>query len=277
MSQATRPVTRPNSFIFTLYGDFVHSQSPSDGVLWVGALVRLMAPFGLSEQAVRQAISRMTRQRWLAPQKLGNRAFYAVTARGRRRIEELSPRIYGPQIEWDGKWRMLTYSVREANRERRDGLRKDLTVLGWAPLSASTWISPSDALAGAREAAESNGVLGDIDLFVSKNEGFHSDRELLERCWNLPKIAEAYRGFITRYAPHLERERTQNCLSDEEAFIERLWLVHDYRKFAYLDLGLPTALLPSDWPGIQAAALFREYYEAIGAKSMRFFEAASHT
>jgi phenylacetic acid degradation operon negative regulatory protein len=246
-------------------------------MLWAGALVRLMAPFGLSEQAVRQAISRMTRQGWLAPQKLGNRAFYAVTTRGRRRIEELSPRIYGPHIEWDGKWRMLTYSVREANRERRDRLRKDLTVLGWAPLSASTWISPGDALAGAREAAESNGVLGDIDLFVGTNEGLRSDRELLERCWNLPAIAEAYRGFVTNYAPRLtwERARVHDGLSDEEAFVERLWLVHDYRKFAYLDPGLPSVLLPKDWPGTSAAALFREYYETIRPKSTRFFEAAT--
>ena len=156
-------------------------------------------------------------------------------------------------------------------------MRKDLTVLGWAPLSASTWISPSDALAGAREAAESSGARDDIDLFVSKNEGLHSDRELLERCWNLPEIAEAYRGFITRYAPRLEQERVHGNLSDEQAFIERLWLVHDYRRFAYLDPGLPTSLLPKDWPGITAATIFREYYEAIRTKSTRFFEAASDT
>src|ERR1700756_4963463 len=100
-----RQVTRPNSFIFTLYGDMVHRYVPS-GRLWIGSLIQLMAPFGLSEAALRQAVSRMSRQGWLCGSKTANRAFYSVTERGRRRIEGLSPRIYGPIVEWDGRWRL---------------------------------------------------------------------------------------------------------------------------------------------------------------------------
>ena len=47
--------------------------------------------------------------------------------------------------------------------------------------------------------------------------------------------------------------------------------MHDYRKFAYLDPGLPSELLPAHWPGTAAAALFREYYAAIDVKSQRYF------
>ena len=269
-----RTITRPNSFIFSLYGDLVHSHV-SDGSLWIGSLVRLMASFGLSEAAVRQAVSRMSRQGWLVAHKVANRAYYAVTEHGRRRIEGLSPRIYGPVVEWDGRWRTLTYAVSEAQRDRRDRLRKDLTVLGWAPLSASTWISPSDGLEEVREAADAGGVLGNIDLFVSEYRGPHTDRELLRRCWDLEAIAGAYQNFISRYEPRLAEERADAMLSDEEAFVERLWLVHDYRKFTYIDPGLPSTLLPAGWPGTAAAALFREYYAAIDQKSLRFFAEAT--
>jgi len=48
-------------------------------------------------------------------------------------------------------------------------------------------------------------------------------------------------------------------------------LVHDFRKFAYVDPGLPSELLPAHWSGNVAAALFREYYAELGAKSGRFF------
>ncbi len=119
-----------------------------------------MSPFDVSEAAVRQSVSRMSRQGWLVARRDGNRAYYAVTERGRRRIEELSPRVYGPVIEWDGRWRMLTYNVSEAQREQRDRLRKELAVLGWAPLSSSTWISPADGLGAARDAAEAMGHSG---------------------------------------------------------------------------------------------------------------------
>lgn len=269
-----RPVTRPNSFIYTLFGDFVHRDPTSHEELWVGGLIRLMGEFGLSEQAVRQAVSRMSRQGWLVGRKHGNRSYYSLTDRGRRRVEAISPRIYGPVVEWDGRWRMLTYSIAESNREGRDGLRKDLTVLGWAPLSASTWLTPNDALEGARNAAEANGVLENVDLFTGEYFGPHTDRELLETCWDLPAIAEQYRGFIAHYEPRLQNERARGALDEGEAFVERMWLVHDYRKFTYVDPGLPSTLLPAHWPGTVAAALFREYYALISAKAERHFRKA---
>lgn len=269
----TRPVTRPSSFIFTLYGDMVH-RLQSDWSLSIGALIRLMVPFGLSEAAVRQAVSRMSRQDWLVARRGGKRSYYALTERGRRRIGELSPRIYGPVIDWDGRWRMLTYTVPEANRERRDRLRKELNVLGWAPLSASTWISPADTLDAARKAAQAGEALDAVHLFAGEYCGPLTDRELVERCWDLSAIATAYRGFIERYEPRLAAERQRHELSEEAAFVERLWLVHDYRKFTYLDPGLPSELVPAHWPGTTAAAIFREYYAAIDRKSQRYFSQA---
>jgi phenylacetic acid degradation operon negative regulatory protein len=265
-----RVVARPNSFIFTLYGDMVH-RPRGDGSLWIGALIRLMSSFGVSPAAVRQAVSRMGRQGWLTARREGNRAFYSVTERGRRRIEELSPRIYGPVIEWDGRWRLLSYAIGEAHRKRRERLRKELGALGWAQLSPTTWISPSDTLVAAREAARATHTLEAVNLFTSEYRGPLSDRELLERCWNVGEIAAAYRSFIARNEPRLHRERERRNLGDEAALVERLWLVHDYRKFAYVDPGLPSELLPAHWPGTAAAALFREYYAALDAKSLRYF------
>lgn len=267
----SRRVERPNSFIFTLFGDVIERSEGRERRLGLGALIRLMAPFGVSEAAVRQAVSRMARQGWLASEKDGTRAFYAVTERGRRRIEELNPRIYGPVVEWDGRWRLLTYTIEEAFRERRDRLRKELAVLGWAPLSASTWISPADALAAARSAAAAAGAEPAVHLFSAQYDGPLSDRELLHACWDVEAIAQAYAAFNARYEPLVARERATASLGDEAAFADRLWLVHDFRKFAYVDPGLPSELLPAHWPGTRAAALFREYRAALLSKSTRYF------
>lgn len=267
--EVKRPVTRPNSFIFTLFGDVVE-RGGGDHSVALGSLIRLMGAFGVSEAAVRQSVSRLARQGWLVGQRRANRAFYAVTERGRRRIAELNPRIYGPVIEWDGRWRMLTYMVEESRRQRRDRLRKELAVLGWAPLGPSIWISPGDSLDAARSAAESAGAGDAVHLFLGEYRGPLGDRELVARCWNLDEIGRSYREFIDRYAPRLDRERASCGLSDEEAFVERLWLVHDYRRFTYLDPGLPSELVPAHWPGTTAAAIFREYYELLKMKSLRY-------
>lgn len=268
-AEVKRPVTRPNSFIFTLFGDVVERQGGDHSVA-LGSLIRLMGAFGVSEAAVRQSVSRLARQGWLVGQRRANRAFYAVTERGRRRIAELNPRIYGPVIDWDGRWRMLTYMVEESRRQRRDRLRKELAVLGWAPLGPSIWISPGDSLDAARSAAESAGADDAVHLFLGEYRGPLGDRELVARCWNLDEIGRSYREFIDRYAPRLDRERASRGLSDEEAFVERLWLVHDYRRFTYLDPGLPSELVPAHWPGTTAAAIFREYYELLKMKSLRY-------
>ena len=268
-----RPVERPNSFIFTLYGDLVHrAGQDGDGSLAATALIALMACFGVSAAAVRQAVSRLSRQGWLAVRRERNRAFYSVTARGRRRIDELSPRIYGPVIDWDGRWRVLVFPS-GAPREVRDRLRAELRVLGWAPLSATAWVTPGDSLDAARAAFEGTGMPGAGDFFEGTYQGPLSDRQLVERCWNLDAIAGAYRAFIDRYRPRLVREREDLALDDEQAFVERLWLVHDYRRFAYLDPGLPSELVPAHWPGTTAAALFREYYAQLERRALRFFNA----
>jgi phenylacetic acid degradation operon negative regulatory protein len=271
VNQERRAVERPNSFIFTLYGDLVHGgEQGGGGSLWVGALIALMAPFGVSAAAVRQAVSRLSRQGWLAARREGNRAYYSVTARGARRITELSPRIYGPVIDWDGYWRVLVFTG-GAPRDVRDRLRGELRVLGWAPLSAATWIAPGDSLEAARSTVESNGLAESVHLFEGTYRGPLSDRQLVERCWNLEEIGTAYRAFVDRYRPRLTRERDGAALDDESAFVERLWLVHDYRRFAYLDPGLPSELVPAHWPGTTAAALFREYYAVLDRKSLRYF------
>lgn len=264
-----RQITRPNSFIYTLMGDLVRYYG---GEIWVGSLTRLMAEFRLSEQAVRQAVSRMSRQGWITARKVGNRSYYAMTERGVERVERVSRRIYLlPENSWDGKWRMLAYTIPERLRNGRDRLRKDLTLLGFAPLSSSLFISPRDSLDAARDAAQAHELTGYIDLFLSESRGPHGDRHIIERCWDLGAIAREYGEFILTYEQRLAELRA-NHLEDAQAFVEREWLVHDFRKFVYRDPGLPASLLAEDWPARRAGMLFREVYEVLKPQALRFFE-----
>ena len=256
-----------SSFLFTLYGDFVHREPATGEELPLTALVRLTAPFGYGEPAIRQAVSRLSRQGWLRGQRRGQRSFYALTERGRERIESINPRIYGALDEWDGRWRMLSYSVAEGNRAARDRLRKDLTVLGWAPLSQAIWLSPNGSMDAVRSAARACSALGDIELFSGSYCGPRSDAELLAKCWDLPAIALRYRQFLEEYGD----KTAARASTDERAFTARMQLVHDFRKFAYLDPGFPSALLPAHWPGTSAAALFRRSYAMLEPPSNRFF------
>ena len=256
-----------SSLVFTVFGDFV-----GPGEVPVAALVRAMALFEASSPAVRQAVSRLTRGGWLESRPDSGRARYSLTARGLARVRGVAPRLYEPAAEWDGRWRLIVFAIPETQRATRDRLRSELTVLGLAPLAASVWISPRDVIADLRQTVAAYRLPEAIDLFSASYAGPSSDRELLERSWDLDRIASAYCAFIAQYEPRWQKERVQRVLDEPAAFAERVRLVHEFRRFLYLDPGFPSALLPAHWPGSVASALFREYYAALSPRAQRYFE-----
>jgi phenylacetic acid degradation operon negative regulatory protein len=265
---------RPQSMVFTLFGDYVRHRG---GDAWVGTIIRVGSVFGLSEQAVRSALSRMARRGWLSVRRVRNRSYYGLTERSVKILAEGDRRIFEyPSDEWDGTWWVLTYSIPERTRELRDRLRKELTWLGYGLLGSATWISPRDHADIIERIVDELGVRGMVELFRGTHHGFSSTRELVNRCWDLESINRRYAEFINEYRPRLEalRQRLQrgDMVSEEEAFRERFLIVHLYRKFPFIDPQLPDALLPEGWLGKEAMAVFRQYRELLAEQANRFFD-----
>jgi phenylacetic acid degradation operon negative regulatory protein len=257
------------SLLFDLWGDYIQHVG---GEVWASTLATFVAPFGVSEGALRQALSRMTRQGWLESRKVGARTCYSLTARGRRRIAEASQRVYHPEDrQWDGQWRMLVYSIPESMRASRDDLRRELVWTGFAHLAPGTWISPNPLEEAANELVRRYGIEGYTTLFVSRHLGPTTPQELVRRCWDLNAIAASYDRFIGHWAPRLRAG--VHHLTDQERFVEQIELVHDYRKFLFVDPQLPGELLPHPWRGYDARRLFQEYYAQLLPGARRFMDA----
>jgi len=259
---------RARSLLVTVYGDSIR---PRGGEVGLGSLIRIMAPLGLTPRAVRAATVRMARQGWLQTRRVGRRAFYSLTASGAWRVDRLDP------DPWDGRWRLLTYTIPEGRRPVRDRLRRELVWLGLGPLSRSTWLTPHEMADLVRELVAAHGVQDRVALFEATHLGPTEARALTARCWDLAAIAARYRGFTeaTRRRAALLRRRLRNgTLSDAECFAERTRLVHEYRKFLFVDPGLPDALLPAAWPGGDATQAFRDVYRLLTGPATRFLDAA---
>ena len=56
-------------------------------------------------------------------------------------------------------------------------------------------------------------------------------------------------------------------LSDLDALIARVLLIHEYRRVVLRDPVLPPVVLPKDWPGHVARILCAEVYRALLASS----------
>lgn len=255
---------RPQDLVFTLFGEYLLERSDS---VWVGSLIALLEPFGLSEGGVRAVLSRMTKKGWLSSERSGRSSFYALTDRGRALLEEGQARIYHPSWdrEWDGQWLLLAYSIPQRARSVRDRLRDRLAWLGFGSIGNGLWISPRDVEDEVRELSARMELGDHLLCFRSKPAGALTDRELVERCWDLDSLNEKYRDFTTRWA-RLSREATQpgvppDAKNDARAFVLRFELIHEFRRFPLEDPFLPRALLPDPWSGDTATATFRDLHD----------------
>ena len=253
------------SALFDLYGDHLRARSDDfRGQVPVAALVRLLAPLGIQAPAVRTAVSRMVRQGWLVGVRLPSGPGYALSPRAVRRLDEAADRIYRTsQHSWDGSWHLLVVAP-PAGRSDRERLHAQLQFLGYACIGGSTWVSP-------RPSPELDVTLSEASARAERFTAVHDgdSQALIARAWDLDGLARAYTRFLDEAAVLLT---DLDASTDVGAFAARSQLVHDWRKFLFVDPGLPPALLPPDWPGTKAAAWFDQEADRLLPAARRFVD-----
>ena len=264
----------PQDLVFSLFGEYLLDHPDA---VWVGSLIELLAPFDLSENAVRTVLSRMSRKGWLRSERRGRTAWYDLTPRGRRLLEEGAERIYHPPRDepWDGSWHLVNYSIPEDERELRDRLRVRLTWLGCGSLGGGLWITPHDLYETLSEVAAELGVEEHVEIFRAEHLGFSDDETLVARCWDLSDIHERYSEFILRHRPGLHEAReaaSRGGIPSDEAYVRRFELIHEYREFPAIDPFLPRELEPPDWGGECAAWLFETYRDLLTQPADRYVD-----
>jgi phenylacetic acid degradation operon negative regulatory protein len=274
--QQTR--VQATSLIISLFGDAV---APHGGRIWLGSLIGLLAPLGLSERLVRTSVFRLAKDGWLATEAHGRRADYLLTPAGRRRFDEASRHIYASHAPlWDRRWRLILV-VGDLDAKERESLRRALFWQGFGVLDAASFIHPSADLGAAFDALVAEGLaplLGRLMPLLAAESRFElsaSDTELVRRAWNLDALAQAYAEFVAAYLPilaELRRDRSAD-IDAGDAFLLRTLLIHDYRRLLLRDPELPDVLLPADWPGQQARLLTRELYRRLRTPSERHLAA----
>jgi phenylacetic acid degradation operon negative regulatory protein len=262
--------------LFTLFGDYVH---PAGRDIWLGGLVRVGRLFGLTETAVRSAVVRLTREGWLRSRRRGGLSFYGLSPAGRSLIEEGTKRIYrGWGQSWDKTWCLLVYSVPEDKRPLRDRMRKRLAWLGFGALGPGVYLSPRDRSLEVRQLVRHVGAARFVRVFFARAAPGTDDHELMRSCWDVARIAAAYRRFLQRWEPRFRADAARHSRGKRDgrgAFITRFLLTHEFRRFPFLDPDFPETLLPRDWPGRRARQLFLDYHELLGEEAVRFFASVS--
>jgi phenylacetic acid degradation operon negative regulatory protein len=247
-------VVKARSLVFDLFGDYLRYRG---GEARLRSLVSLMGCFDVPEATVRVVVARLRKEGWLSSRRDGRETVYALTDAAWNLLNEGRERIFHrAQGPWDGQWHMVIYSVPESERGLREQLRKKLAWLGFGALSSAVWLSPHDR-AGLLKDAFADEPAARLDVFRSRSAGLAADREIAARSWDLEGLDRAYAEVLVTYRPRLSGYRAGE-LQGADALVERMRLVHDYRRFPFRDPDLPPELLPENWSGRVAHDVFLE-------------------
>jgi phenylacetic acid degradation operon negative regulatory protein len=236
----------------TILGEFV---LPRGEPVWTSTLVDVLALFDVEEKSARQALARTAAEGWLSSDRVGRRVRWQLTAPGRRLLVEGAERIYGfgsGNREWDGRWLVVLVSVPEAMRDLRHRLRTRLSWAGFGSPAPGVWITPrAEAEADAKLVLDELSLSDQAMSFVATYGALGRERDMVAAAWNLDEVAERYERFIDEFSglrprPPDEMLRTQTRL------------VHEWRRFPFLDPQLPRELLPPRWSGTKATNLFND-------------------
>jgi phenylacetic acid degradation operon negative regulatory protein len=244
------------ALLLTVLGEYV---LPTRRPVWTATLVTVLSGLGVEEKASRQALARTAAAGLIVAQRDGRRVRWRLTEQGRWLLRDGAERIYAaaaPTAPWDGRWLLLSVTVPEAQRHLRHRLRTRLTWAGFGSPAPGLWVSPQ-----ARREAEAKRIVTDLGLdgtalsFTGPFAGIGGQGNLVRQAWDLDGLAERYRSFLDEFA-------AARPAAGAATLVAQTRLVHEWRRFPFLDPGLPTALLPPDWIGIRAGRLFGRLHTA---------------
>jgi phenylacetic acid degradation operon negative regulatory protein len=248
--------------LLTTLGEYV---LPLRSAVWQETLIAALEALGYKQHAARQALARSVTAGWLQTERHGRRARVSLTAETTQMLRTGAERIYsfGEPWEWDGRWLLVVLRVPEERRDVRHQVRTRLAWAGFGSLGGGLWITPH---------VERERELSDVDSaaellsFQASLGALGAPAKVLAEAWDLDAVARAYRAFAESFG----RLRPK---TPETVFRAQTQLVHEWRKFPFLDPDLPEETLPARWPRAQALSVFRERHEDWHAAAQDHFRA----
>jgi phenylacetic acid degradation operon negative regulatory protein len=251
------------SVLLTLLGEYV---LPASGSAWQETLIGALETLDHKTPAARRALARSVTAGWLRTERHGRRSRVHLTPATAEMLRAGTERIYSfaDPWEWDGRWLLVVLRVPEERREVRHQVRTRLAWAGFGSLGGGLWISPHVERERELQDAAGAGSVAEVVSFRAEIGDVGDPAKVVAEAWDLEGVAEAYRAFIARFG----RLRPG---SPEAMFRAQTLLVHEWRKFPFLDPDLPADMLPARWPRRRAHDLFQERHAQWHGAAQEYF------
>src|SRR6185437_5748319 len=252
------------SLLLTILGEFV---LPRGEPVWQETLVNALASLGYTQPAARRAVSRSRNDGWLIAERQGRRARMSLSDETAELLSTGAARIYsfGDSWEWDGRWLVLVLRVPEQRRDVRHQLRTQLAWAGLGSLGGGVWLTPHTDREDELRVLADEAPDAEVVSFRGSIGALGEPRKVAEAAWDLDAVVDQYERFTSRFG-------RQRASSPEAVFRAQTQLVHEWRRFPFLDPDLPADLLKPRWPRRRAHDLFRERHDRWAGAARAYFE-----
>ncbi len=238
------------SVLLTLLGEFV---LPTPKGVWQETLINALCTLDFKTQAARQALARSVTAGWLRTERHGRRSRVELTEETATMLSTGAERIYGfgEPWGWEGRWLLVVLRVPEERREIRHEVRTRLAWAGFGSLGGGLWITPHVEREDELQDMAGDDSVAELLSFRAELGTIGDPHRVIADAWDLAAVDEAYRAFVSQFGRL--RPRTPEAM-----FRAQTLLVHEWRKFPFLDPDLPPEVLPSRWPRSRAHDVFQE-------------------
>jgi phenylacetic acid degradation operon negative regulatory protein len=250
--------------LLTVLGEYV---LPREDAVWHDTLVSALEALGYKLQTARQALTRSVLDGWLVSERHGRRSRLRLSPDTEQMLRTGAERIYsfGNSTGWDGRWLLVVLHVPESSRDIRHQARSQLEWAGFGSLGGGLWISPHvERETQVRQLVSDNGSAAELLSFHAELGGLGEPEKAIAEAWDLDGLSNMYRSFIARYGRQKQRHAT-------DVFRAQTQLVHDWRRFPFVDPDLPEQLLPSRWPRQRAHRIFQERHAEWHERAQGYF------
>jgi phenylacetic acid degradation operon negative regulatory protein len=243
------------SVLFTVLGELV---LPTGGQAWTSAFIDVFGRLGVEEKTVRQALMRTAAGHWLSSERVGRRTLWRLTPAAEQLLRDGTERIFGFTAvaqDWDGRWTVVIARAPETDRPARHIIRTRLRWAGFGQVIPGVWLSPrSDRGAEVLQILTQAG-LPDGYLFAAEYQGGGPLTAMVSQAWDLGELARGYDEFLLTFG-------AADGPDAPDPIVRVIDLVHAWRRFPWIDPGLPAPFLPTPWSGTAAASLFARRHAA---------------
>ncbi|MGI9644424.1 MAG: PaaX family transcriptional regulator C-terminal domain-containing protein [Ilumatobacteraceae bacterium] len=249
---------------------FIFGLADDAGRLAAGPLYDAAEAAGFTDTKLRLALRRMSEAGLVIVEGRGRKAAIHLTPAG---LAARSPdlvwigaahRSDAGLDRWDGRWHLAAFEIPEHRRAARDALRDQIVELFGAHLAGGVYVTAFPWEAWLAAVTDVHGIRDRLTMTSTErlDVGGRSDPlEIAAALWPVADLDAEYRAFVVRWGTLPAAVPDDPAVAVRAAFE----MSTEFDQVVRRDPILPDELLPREFAGPTARALYREAMQALSS------------